>query len=89
MAEYSELTPTERDRESQFSCDQPEGCFGCNCFIKKPKFVDDSSITDSEKLEFLYQVALKADKALSEIMPQVEPLLKGLQSNPMLRMFLK
>ena len=44
--------------------------------------------TDSEKLEFLYQVALKADKLMQEIGPQLIPMLEGIQKNPMLKMFL-
>jgi hypothetical protein len=45
--------------------------------------------TDSEKLEFLYQVALKADKLMKDVGPQLIPMLEGIQKNPMLKMFLK
>lgn len=45
--------------------------------------------TDSEKLDFLYQVALKADKLMQDVGPQLIPMLEGIQKNPMLKMFLK
>jgi hypothetical protein len=45
--------------------------------------------TDSEKLEFLYQTAVKADKLMSEIGPQLVPMLEGIAKNPMLKMFMK
>lgn len=54
--------------------------------IAEPEKVE---FTDSEKLEFLFQVALKADKLMKEIGPQLIPMLEGIQKNPMLKMFLK
>lgn len=46
-------------------------------------------LTDSEKLEFLYSVALKVDKLVTELAPQIGPLLDGVAKNPMLKMFLR
>jgi hypothetical protein len=47
------------------------------------------NISDSEKLEFLYQTALKADALMKEIGPQIGPILEGVSKNPMLKMFLR
>jgi hypothetical protein len=46
-------------------------------------------VTDSEKLDYIYSVALKVDAAVREVLPQVAPMLESIQKNPMLKMFLK
>lgn len=51
--------------------------------------VEESGPTDAEKLDFLYQVALKADALMKDIGPQLGPLLEGVSKNPMLKMFLR
>jgi hypothetical protein len=45
-------------------------------------------VTDFEKLDFIYGVALEAKALIEEIKPQVAPLLASLEKNPMLKMFL-
>lgn len=49
----------------------------------------ETPMTDSEKIEYVYQVALKVDAAVREVLPQVGPMLEGIQKNPMLKMFLR
>ena len=46
-------------------------------------------VRDTEKIEFLYQVALKADKLMQDVGPQLLPMLEGIAKNPMLKMFMK
>lgn len=46
-------------------------------------------LTDSEKLEYIYQVAVKIDAAVREVLPQVGPFLESVSKNPMLKMFLR
>jgi hypothetical protein len=46
-------------------------------------------MTDSEKIEYLYQVAVRADKLLTELAPQVGPILESVSKNPMLKMFMR
>jgi hypothetical protein len=46
-------------------------------------------LTDSQKIDFLYQTALKADALMKDIEPQLGPLLEGVSKNPMLKMFLR
>jgi hypothetical protein len=59
----------------------------CSCgWMEEAKSVE---LTDSQKLEFLYQVAVKADKLMQEIGPQVGPILESASKNPMLKMFMR
>lgn len=51
--------------------------------------MDGCFVRDAEKLEFLFQVALKADKLMQDVGPQLIPMLEGIQKNPMLKMFLR
>jgi hypothetical protein len=46
-------------------------------------------LTDSEKIEYMYQVAVKLDAAVREVLPQVAPILESVSKNPMLKMFMR
>jgi hypothetical protein len=52
-------------------------------------YPSEPELTDSEKLQYLYQVAVRADKLLTELAPQVGPLLESVAKNPMLKMFMR
>ena len=49
----------------------------------------DRELTDSEKINYLFEVAVKADKLMQEVAPQIVPLLESVSKNPMLKMFLR
>jgi hypothetical protein len=49
----------------------------------------ETPMTDSEKLEYIYQIALKTDQTLKELAPQIAPMIEGISKNPMLKMFLR
>lgn len=53
------------------------------------ELAEPAALTDSEKLDFLYAVAVKADKLLTEVGPQIVPILEGVSKNPMMKMFLR
>lgn len=46
-------------------------------------------MSQAEKVDYLFTVAVKADKLLTELAPQIGPLLEGITKNPMLKMFLR
>ena len=47
------------------------------------------SLTDAEKLDYVYNIAVKAEKLMEEIAPQIGPMLQSIQNNPMLKMFMR
>ena len=46
-------------------------------------------LTDAEKLDYVYNIAVKAEKLMEEIAPQIGPMLQSIQNNPMLKMFMR
>lgn len=67
---------------SEHDCGSPY----CDCAIA---IQTTDELTDSEKIEYVYQVAVKVDAAVREVLPQVGPILESVSKNPMLKMFLR